>query len=261
MQITADIGNTRTKIALFNAGILVEKAIWTDWSAADLVLYGQEVGAGKIIFSSVAQPDGQLIETLSAHFTTIELTHQTRLPFRNLYQTPLTLGKDRLAAVAGAQALFGNNACIVIDCGTCIKYELLTENHEYLGGNIAPGGVMRLKSMHHFTARLPEAPMQMADQEIGYTTETALQNGALLGAVLEMIGFIRVFEDRIRASVRPQSPALIQVILTGGDAAFFLPVLQKHLHLIPKPEQFSVSCQPDLTLYGLNYILDFQTQN
>ena len=143
-------------------------------------------------------------------------------------------------AVAGAQALFPGENCLVIDCGTCIKYEMLTSEGIYTGGNIAPGATMRIKAMHHFTARLPEAPMEMPDDFIGHSTETALQNGALRGAVLEMEGFIRLFE---------QKHAPLRVVLTGGDADFFQPFL----HL---PNDSTV---PDLTLHGLNNILIFNT--
>jgi len=259
MQITVDIGNTRTKIGLFEGKTLVEKVVWADWTALDLVSYGQQAGAEQLIFSSVAEPDTDLTKILSAHFKTVELTHQTPLPFYNLYQTPLTLGKDRLAAVAGAQALFGECSCVIIDCGTCIKYEALTARREYLGGNIAPGAVMRLKSMRHFTARLPEAPMEMPDQVIGYSTETALQNGALLGAVIEMIGFIQLFDSQINSFQNPNGASLqrqpLQVILTGGDALFFLPFLQKQLQRTLTHEHYAITHQPDVTLYGLNHIL------
>ncbi len=236
MNLTLDIGNTRTKIGLFRGNALVEQAIWTDWTLAELSAFGNQAGVERFIVSSVAEPDEYLREALAEHFTLLELTHLTPLPFDNQYKTPKTLGKDRLAAVAGAHFLFPKKNCLVVDCGTCIKYDLLAENGVYHGGNIAPGAQMRISAMHHFTARLPEVGMKMPDDFTGHSTETALQNGALRGAVLEVQGFVNLFEKKYIP---------LKVILTGGDAAFFMP----HLDIS------DLIHEPELTLFGLNHIL------
>jgi type III pantothenate kinase len=189
----------------------------------------------------VAEPDEALREGLAGHFHMLELTHLTPLPFENQYETPETLGKDRLAAVAGAHFLFPQKNCLVVDCGTCIKYDMLTAEGAYRGGNIAPGAQMRIAAMHHFTARLPEVEMKMPADFTGRSTKTALQNGALRGAALEIEGFVNLFEKKYDS---------LNVILTGGDAAFFQAYLDIK-NLIPEPE---------LTLFGLNHILNFNTK-
>ena len=218
----------------------MNQLVWTDWTVDQLVEYGQASGATNLVYSTVVQPNAALKTQLEARFRTMELTTETALPFKNQYSTPQTLGKDRLAAVAGAHALFPGDNCLVVDCGTCIKYDMLTADGIYLGGNIAPGAQMRIKAMHHFTAKLPEVPMQMPDDVIGYSTETALQNGALRGASLEIAGFVKLFEEKYTS---------LRVVLTGGDAIFFKPFLT-----------FSIdSIVPDLTLHGLNSILIFNT--
>ena len=100
---------------------------------------------------------------------------------------------------------------------------------------------MRIRAMHHFTARLPEVPMDMPADFTGHSTETALQNGALRGAVLEIEGFVQLFSARYGD---------LQVILTGGDAAFFQPLLSVG----------RLTVEPDLTLFGLNHILQHYTK-
>jgi type III pantothenate kinase len=240
MNLCADIGNTRVKIGLFQDKKLLEQAVWTDWTIDHLINFGKQAEVQKVIFSSVAQPDPELMRQLKNHFKVMELTTETPLPFENRYTTPHTQGKDRLAAVAGAQALFPGENCCVIDCGTCIKYELLLATGIYLGGNIAPGAHMRLMAMHHFTARLPEVPMEMPGDIWGDSTKTAMQNGALRGAALEMEGFIRLFEQQYTP---------LRVVMTGGDAAFFQPFLTFTKE----------STVPELTLHGLNNILIFNT--
>ncbi|MEZ4920503.1 MAG: type III pantothenate kinase [Saprospiraceae bacterium] len=191
--------------------------------------------------SSVAEKNPDLIPVLSRDLEVLELTHHTPLPFENTYKTPETLGKDRVAAVAGAQELFPQRNCLIVDCGTCIKYELLESAGVYRGGNIAPGLHMRIRAMHHFTARLPEVSMELPEKALGSSTETALQNGALLGAIME----IRAFFNSMQALYSD-----LQLVLTGGDASF----LKTHL------EAEQPVLEPMLTLFGLNAILDFNTE-
>ena len=240
MNLSLDIGNTRRKIGLFNGSRLLETKVVTDWGTDELLDYCNQAGVQSVLISSVAHPDESLQNVLSQHFDFLELTHETSLPFENRYATPQTLGKDRLAAVAGAQALLPRQHCLIVDCGTCIKYDLLTEAGEYLGGNIAPGAQMRAKAMHEFTARLPAVSMELPTDFIGHSTETALQNGAFLGAALEIGSFVSLFKTRLKP---------LNVILTGGDALFFQPHLDvQHLRH-----------EPHLTLYGLNNILIFNS--
>lgn len=239
MNLAIDIGNTRTKLGLFDGNRLVEQAIWTAWTLEELVSYGNQAGVDRVILASVALPDPETRRNLADVFPVVlELTHETPLPFRNSYRTPETLGRDRIAAVAGAQALFPGQNCMVIDCGTCIKYDLLEGGDTYAGGNIAPGAAMRIRAMHTFTARLPQVPVVMPAETVGYSTETALQNGALRGAALEILGFVQLFGKAFES---------LQVILTGGDAAFFEP------HL-PVPR---LHIEPHLVLHGLNHILQY----
>lgn len=240
MNLVLDIGNTRRKIGLFNDRQLVESKVVNDWSTAQLVDYCNQAGARHVILSTVTDQDETLPQELGQYFDLLELTHLTALPFENRYTTPQTLGKDRLAAVAGAQALLPRQHSLVIDCGTCIKYDLITENSVYLGGNIAPGAQMRTKAMHAFTARLPEVEMEIPDQFIGNSTRSALQNGAFRGAGLEMEGFIHQFQKQFNP---------LNVFLTGGDASFFQ-------SLITLP---GLIHEPNLTLYGLNNILNFNS--
>jgi type III pantothenate kinase len=243
MNLSLDIGNTRTKIGLFRENILVEQAIWTDWTLDELFRYGNDAGADNVLFSSVAEHDPDQLRQMRRVFArAYELTHHTPLPFRNAYGTPETLGKDRLAAAAGAHALFPGRNCLVVDCGTCIKYDLMLAEGVYRGGNIAPGLTMRARAMHDYTARLPLVPLEMPADAVGNSTLTALQNGALRGAELEVEGFVRLFE---------QTWPDVAVILTGGDAPLLLP----HLDLPNKHHE------PALVLYGLNHILRHLTRS
>lgn len=222
---------------MFEGENLLDRAVSPVFTGPEILQKANDFAVKNVMISSVAAPDAVLLNDLNRQLHVIEFHHGLRLPFENMYRTPESQGKDRLAAVAGAIALFPGAACIVIDGGTCIKYEVLTADGKYLGGNIAPGLRMRTKAMHHFTARLPEVETALPDDEVGYSTETALQNGAFRGLLLEIEGFVTLFEKKVDSNLK--------VILTGGDAAF----LSEHLHLK------NMTLEPDLTLIGLNETL------
>jgi type III pantothenate kinase len=145
--------------------------------------------------------------------------------------------------------LLPDTHCLVIDCGTCVKYELLTADGHYRGGNIAPGLHMRTEAMHHFTARLPVVERALPDVPVGNSTQTALQNGAFRGALLEMAGFVRLFADDV---AQQHGGGPVQVVLTGGDAGW---VLANWLGPTTPPP----TLEPELTLIGLNEILTWNT--
>ena len=174
---------------------------------------------------------------MEERFFFLQLTHHTQIPILNRYKTPETLGKDRLAAVIGAQVEFPGQNCLVIDAGTCITYDLLTADKTYHGGTIAPGIQMRLEAMHKMTAKLPLAERSPLGPIIGTSTTTALQNGAQWGALLEAKAFIDQCEEHYGS---------LQVIFTGGDAGFF----EKHL-------KRKIFVNQHLVLTGLNKILTY----
>jgi len=165
----------------------------------------------------------------------VELTEKTKIPIRNGYKTPRTLGKDRLAAVIGAYYMFPKKPCLVIDAGTCITYDFLSKAGTYLGGGISPGMMLRFKAMNDYTAALPLASFSKKAKYIGKNTKESLQSGAQWGFLLEIEGFINKY--------REQYPGL-QVILTGGDSEY----LSKNL-------KTKIFVNPNLVLDGLNKIL------
>jgi type III pantothenate kinase len=238
LNLTLDIGNSRTKIALFNGRELVKKAVVDNPLMATRLLaeFGERAFNCKTIVSATSELDEGLYKMLRKNNNCLRLSAQTPLPISNQYKTPETLGKDRLAAVVGAWQLCPKADCLVVDAGTCITYELLTAEGAYLGGNIAPGLAMRLRAMHAFTAKLPLVERQRLDTEIGYSTDSALRTGGLLGAAMEISGFMGLYQKKW--------PKL-QLVLTGGDAPFLAELLQD--------QQAVVSL--DLVSIGLNEIL------
>ncbi len=244
---TLDIGNSRVKLARFSGGRLedlhtfaVEPATWTT-----LVETLTNHPVQNFIYSTVGAtaPPARLLQLRRlVPGLVLELTETTPLPFQNDYTSPATLGKDRLAALAGALAHYPGQACLVVDAGTCVTMDLLTADGRFIGGNISPGLQMRLRAMHEGTARLPlvEASGTLPDL-LGTSTEGALRSGSIFGLQLEIEGLYA----RLRQKFGP-----LTLVLTGGDA----PLLAS----LPETELFTL---PNLVLDGLNEILNYNHEH
>lgn len=242
-NLAIDIGNTRIKLGLFSGGQCQESVYFAHEKIEGLQHWITNHSFEKVILSSVGSEavthlvSGFLAEAGREY---LEFTTGTPVPISLDYRTPRTLGKDRLAAVVGAFALFPGKNCLVIDAGTCITYDFIDGSGCFHGGNIAPGMKMRLQSMHHYTARLPLPEAQWPADWIGKTTESALQNGGLFGILLEMEGYQRLSKERWGD---------INVLLTGGDSHFLAKKWKSHIFV-----------NQNLVLHGLNKILDYNVE-
>ncbi len=237
-NLILDIGNTRIKIAVFeNKEMLFSQRV-ENFDRITLRQLSNDYALTSVILSNTGILENGLLEDLKDFFPMVlYLDHNTPLPIVNLYGTPYTLGKDRLAAAVGAQLIFPQSNCLIIDMGTCITLDYLTNVGQFLGGNITPGIQMRLRAMHEFTAKLPMVEIAIPDILFGNSTITAMQNGAVKGAFLEIETFIEEVKTKYGS---------INVILTGGDAHFFERYTKNEIFVAP-----------NLVLEGLNEILQY----
>ncbi|MCS7076197.1 MAG: type III pantothenate kinase [Bacteroidia bacterium] len=137
------------------------------------------------------------------------------LPIQVGYETPHTLGADRLASVLGTYVMYPHQDVIVVDFGTCIKYEILNKKGIYLGGSISPGLNMRYQALHHFTAKLPALSIPDKSPDIiGKNTFQSMNAGVLHGTYYEVKGMIEAYKNALH-----NKDAL--VIFTGGDMLYF----------------------------------------
>ena len=191
----------------------------------------------RVILSSVKPYSDELKQYLSENFEQfLELDHQTEIPIGNLYQTPETLGKDRIAAAVGANELFPDQNLLVIDAGTAITFDLISEKNEFIGGNISPGLEMRFKALNQFTGSLPLLSRSNDFNEIGQNTTEAIQAGVQNGIIYEIGQTIETFNRNYQN---------LQIIMTGGDSIFF-----------DKKLNYTIFVNFNLTLIGLNRILE-----
>ena len=140
MNLIIDIGNTTAKVALFNRSEMVEVLTESNQSLDSLEALCSKYRIERGIVATVVDLNERILAELAAlPFPLLWLNHETPLPVGNLYETPETLGYDRIAAVVGANEQFPHNDILVIDAGTCITYEFIDSKGQYHGGNISPG--------------------------------------------------------------------------------------------------------------------------
>jgi type III pantothenate kinase len=214
MNLVIDIGNTRTKFSVCNRGdVLITVPVEEFLPSHIDVLKLEYDGLNKVILCAVKDYSDALKNALHEKFDTfIELGADTPLPIENCYESKETLGKDRIAAIVGAYDLHPNTNILVIDAGTAITYDILTEDGKYLGGNISPGLEMRFKALNQFTGKLPKIEKTEFNKLYGKTTEQAIIAGVQNGTVFEVDATITSFKEFYNN---------LKVIITGGDAEFF----------------------------------------
>lgn len=242
MNLIIDIGNTRTKIAIIEEGNIVNKFVEERLTVKMLLELKKQYNIEAVIVSTVKQIiDTVLLKIINEwQIPFIELSHLTSLPIQNEYQTPETLGRDRLAAVVGASQIYPNENCLVIDAGTCITYDFITADNRYLGGSISPGLAMRYRAMHEFTAALPLLNKQRLNTFVGYNTVTSMQTGVDVGLSFEVQGFIQEYFYKF---------GQIKVIMTGGDAEYLASQVKNKIFV-----------SPNLVLIGLYKILTYNAK-
>ena len=219
MHLAIDIGNTRIKWARFNQTEVLESGIIpeTDLTTIKSVIDSHQSSA--ISVSSVVKLSSSVLEFLSKR-NIVLIDSNTKVPIVNNYKTPETLGIDRLCSAIGAKSIFPNAPVLVIDIGTCIKYEFITKNGIYEGGNISPGLKMRYASLNNYTSKLPALTPEKITGPIGKSTTEALRLGVQQGMLFEMQTMIHTME-----SLHPGT----KTVGTGGDLPFFANDLKTHI--------------------------------
>ncbi|MBJ2173934.1 type III pantothenate kinase [Aureibaculum sp. A20] len=233
MNLVIDIGNTRAKLAVFKQDKLVFSLISDHEDInKNIDKLQEEYSLKNCILSSVTNILTDM--ELKKFEKFVQLDHKTSVPFKNIYNTPMTLGVDRIALASAAVHKYPKQNVLVIDSGTCITYDFINSKIEYLGGAISPGINLRYKSLNQFTANLPLLE-QASYKLIGTDTNSSIHSGVLNGFIQEINGIIKQYNSEF---------SNLTVVLTGGDTNF-----------LAKKLKSSIFANPNFLLEGLNSIL------
>lgn len=238
ISLAIDWGNTRLKVGVFEQNVAKEVQYLPD--AQSLYDFAYQANASQAILMATQNLPTEALPTLQQILPTLHFQATTPLPIGNTYQTPETLGTDRLATAVGAWYMFPATPCLVIDAGTCITLDFLSAVGKFEGGNITLGLEMRFKALHHFTAKLPLVDSKdfFSPTLTGKNTRQALYNGVVNGILAEIENTVTSYCNLF--------PTL-KVLLCGGDADFLASLLKVPIFALP-----------NLGLIGLNQILMLQ---
>jgi type III pantothenate kinase len=211
-----------------------------EFSCEDLEKKTSKYKIDKAIISSVRNTPEYIYDLLTFNIPVVHfLSHKSRLPFIIEYDTPETLGTDRIAGVAGAYNLFTGADILIIDAGTAITFDFLSAD-VYKGGNISPGLNMRFRALHKFTGQLPLVSRSDDYSFPGKNTTDAIAAGVITGVTYEINEYIRTFEKKHTE---------FKTILTGGDSGY-----------IKDKINYQIIYMPDIVIDGLNYILEYNAK-
>ncbi len=236
MYLIIDVGNTRVKVAVTETDTVEEVFVFKKTKLIpELKKITSKYSISSSIVSSVARFSEEEQQEIKKLLNPIFLNSETKVPFKNNYKTPKTLGVDRVALASAAVKKYPNTNVLVLDAGTCITYDFITKDGEYLGGAISPGIQMRYKALHTFTAKLPLLEPSELQNFIGVDTNSSIHSGVVNGISNEIDGIIKQYQKKYRD---------LTVVLTGGDTYF----LSKQLKSV-------IFAHPNFVLEGLHTIL------
>lgn len=241
MNLVFDLGNTKFKVGIFEKSTLHSSYSISYDNIEELIALTSSIKIDKIALSSVKNIPKELQEIINGYDKEVYyFSNDSTFPIDIEYKTPQTLGHDRICNVIAAHALYPKSDILVVDLGTCNKYDFITKEGKYLGGAISPGFKMRFDSMNHYTDQLPLLDPVISEHFIGDSTNNSMISGVYFGIIGEIKQFIRQYDSHFRD---------IEVIITGGFARHFEKDLKNHIF-----------AHPYLTLIGLNIILNFQEE-
>jgi type III pantothenate kinase len=251
MLLVIDVGNTNTVLGVFEG-----KELRAQWrlstnrrQTADeygilirnlFELDGVEPkNIDGVMVASVVPPLNSVLEEMSEkyfHLTAVFLGPGTRTGMAIHYDNPQEVGADRIADSVAAFAKYGG-PCVVVDFGTAITFDAISEKGEYLGGIIAPGLGISSEALFQHAARLPRVEIREPNRVIGTNTVASMQSGLFYGAV----GLVDSILNRLATVLGPK----MKVVATGGEAP-----------LVAAASKYKPPVDPSLTLEGLRIIYE-----
>jgi len=240
MNLIFDFGNSFTKYFFVKNNMVVERGSFISRNFDQNILGLNSKGKiDKLIYSSVIDDKGKELSDIFKNSKIISLKDENlKLPFSIQYKDE-TLGEDRVALVSAGLNLYPDKDLLIIDIGTCITYDLVSSNKEYIGGSISPGFNLRYSSLHDYTSNLPKLNFMPIESIIGESTEEHIHAGVFNGVIGEINYNITRHKNDL-----PN----IEIIICGGGANFLLNKIKN-----------VIFADQDFLAHGLNHILQINS--
>ena len=248
MIVTIDIGNTTTKFGFFEGKEPLFRLDTPSQSDSDVEDYWRPIRESLapaaviegVILCSVVPSLTPVLSRLSLEkFGKEPIVFDSTSPtgLVNRCVPPEDVGADRLANAFAAWKIYGVPV-ILVDIGTAITVDMISEEAEYLGGVIAPGVEMAAEALSRKAALLPQVTLKPVEAVLGTDTLSAIRSGLTHGYAAMIVGLVNKLKEELAF------PERAPVVLTGGHVALFRDLLS----------ELPVTVDPNLTLKGLNLI-------
>jgi type III pantothenate kinase len=233
-----DVSNSYAKLAFASAREVSAPARidTASLSTAAVARFLEGRNVQRVVVSSVVPSKNSAISKAVGKGKVLWLDWKLKLGVEIDYPKPRSIGADRLANAAAVTALYGFPA-IVVDFGTAVTFDIISERRAYIGGVIAPGLEAMTNFLYQRTALLPRISLKEPRRAIGKSTIEAMRSGAVFG----YRGLVREILERIKAERFKRKK--VHVVATGGYA----PLIAQGLAEIDV-------VHPHLTLEGLRIV-------
>lgn len=247
MLLTLDIGNTNISYGLFKRKKLIKGGKISTESAVYLSCL-DKLSLAKIENAIISSVVPQSLKKLKKEFREklsvrlFILGENMFVPIVNLYKKPKEVGQDRLVNAYAGYQLYGGGL-IIIDFGTAVTFDLVSQKGKYLGGMIFPGMMTSFEALCQRAALLPKNMKLLPPKQlIGTSTKESIRSGIYYGFASLTNCIVRRFRQKYGKALK--------VLITGGDAQKIYPLLGNMGIL-----------NPDLTLKGLMMIYENMRNN
>ena len=252
MLLVVDVGNTQTHFGVYPAGA---SEVAEDWRFATVPeSTSDELGSAlsnllglrglgfSDIQGSIVSSTVPLLSEEWARMAGRYLSHEmlivgpglrTGMPIRT--DNPREVGADRLVNAVAAYTQL-QRGCIVVDFGTAITYDIVSDEGEYLGGIITPGAEISIDALYRRAAKLPKVELVEPRALIGKSTVEAIRSGIVFGFAGQVDGIV----GRLREELGEDTP----LIATGGLSGALVPMVRVRVDAV----------DARLTLTGLRII-------
>lgn len=241
MNLVVDSGNTSTKVAVMEGGTTVREWRFDRFTQGDADAIIAGYSPSKAIVASTGGDGERICAMLEGRVGfLLRMSPLTPVPIGIDYDTPQTLGTDRIAAAVGAVEVYGAGDMLIVDMGTAITFDFVGGG-VFRGGNISLGVGSRFRALHDYTAHLPQCGITGIDGSLGRSTRTAIEQGVMRSVLYEIRGYADEFLQK-----NPQ----IRIIFCGGDAKCFVNRIKN-----------AIFANCNMMYIGLNRILEYNATN
>lgn len=247
MLLASDIGNTNITLAVFDGDKFIKEFRIPSDKDMQQNEYEELISSLLKDFVITDCVVGSVVEELSGKFANsirnifeiepLNVTNNIKANITIKTDFPDEVGADRIANAVGAYSLY-QAPVIVIDFGTATSFDIVNSNGEFIGGVIAPGLNMQMKSLNQCTSKLPKINVAISNKAISSNTVDAILSGVIRGSACMIDGLIKQCEKELGEKAI--------IVATGGYCGLIANYLSRPFDFV----------NPILTLEGLKKIYE-----